>query len=129
MKIALLTVLAACWGAQPAAQPAAPTPATPEAPPEIKRRRDAACEKVGARLTACAVADAEAALAAGQLPRAEFDAVTDPDVLRRNTAEFVKQCKVPMSSRQVRVLEVCDREETECDPFADCLQHLNRQPR
>jgi hypothetical protein len=30
-----------------------------------------------------------------------------------------------MSSRQVRVLEVCDKEEQQCGPLVSCLGHLN----
>jgi hypothetical protein len=33
-----------------------------------------------------------------------------------------------MSSRQVRVLEVCDREESQCGPLLSCLDHLNEKP-
>ena len=45
---------------------------------------------------------------------------------KKNTEEFVARCNVPdMSSRQVRVLEVCVREEAVCGPFLSCLDHLN----
>jgi hypothetical protein len=33
-----------------------------------------------------------------------------------------------MSSRQVRVLEVCFKEEQECGPLMSCLDHLKAQP-
>jgi hypothetical protein len=95
---------------------------------ELERRRDTACEQVGPKLTACAVADARVELDAGRMPKKEFDLNTAPEVQRKNTEESVKACEVPMSSRQVRVLEVCFKEEQECGPLADCLTHLNDKP-
>jgi hypothetical protein len=91
----------------------------------IEKRRDVACDDLGPRLTQCALADAKAELAAGKVSKAEFEKDTAPDILRKNTEEAKKACKVPMSSRQVRVLEVCLKEETECGPLQDCLGHLN----
>jgi hypothetical protein len=97
---------------------------------EIERRRDSACETLGPRITACAVEDAKAQLAAGKVKQKDFDANTAPDVQRRNTEEFIKACnapKTPYSSRQVRVLEVCPQQETRCEPLLACLENLNKQ--
>ena len=91
----------------------------------LEKRRDAACDTLGPKLTQCALVDAKAELAAGKVTKQQFDADTGPDVLAKNTAEFEKQCKTPMSSRQVRVLEVCQQQETQSDPLADCLAHMN----
>lgn len=126
-----LAVLAACGGPQPTAalentrsDPAPPDPRTP-----IEKRRDAACDQLGPRLTACAVEDARADLAAGKLTKAQFDRDTAPEVQRKNTEEFEKQCKGTVySSRQVRVLEVCFREAARCEPLLDCLGHLSDAP-
>jgi len=122
-------VLVACGGKHPVSThegqgsgSAAPMPDTRS---ELDRRRDTACERIGPKLTACAVADARTELEAGRIPKKEFELNTAPDVQRKNTDEFVKACEVPMSSRQVRVLEVCLKEEQECGPLADCLTHLN----
>jgi hypothetical protein len=94
---------------------------------EIERRRDGACETLGPKITACAVADAKAELAAGRMKQKDFDANTAPDVQRKNTEEFVKKCtSVRYSSRQVRVLEVCQQQETECEPLLSCLDNLNK---
>jgi hypothetical protein len=108
-------------GGESAAGPAsAADPRTP-----IERRRDAACEALGPRITACAVADARADLAAGKIDQRQFERDTAPAVQRKNTDEFEARCKVAhYSSRQVRVLEVCPREETQCAPLLDCLAHL-----
>ncbi len=95
---------------------------------ELEKRRDTACEQVGPKLTACAVADARAELDAGRMQKKEFELNTSAEVQRKNTEEFVKACEVPMSSRQVRVLEVCFKEEQQCGPLADCLTHLNDKP-
>jgi hypothetical protein len=97
---------------------------------EIERRRDAACEALGPRITTCAVEDARAQLAAGKVKQKDFEASTAPDVQRKNTDEFIKACKspqTPYSSRQVRVLELCPQEETQCEPMLACLENLNQQ--
>jgi hypothetical protein len=110
-------------GAQPSA-PAAPDPRSP-----IERRRDAACDQLGPRLTACAVADARADLAAGKIDQRQFERDTAPEIQRKNTDEFLKACRgTTYSSRQVRVLEVCPQQETQCGPLLDCLGHLNDHP-
>lgn len=95
---------------------------------ELERRRDTACETLGPRITECAANDAKAALAAGTIKQAEYDAITKPEVRAKNTQEFVDSCqKAQYSSRQVRVLEVCQKEESECDPMLACLDNLNKQ--
>lgn len=109
--------------AGPAAPPAyvASDPRTP-----IERRRDAACDQLGPKITACAVEDAKASLAAGKIDRPQFERDTAPAIQRKHTEQFGKVCKGrAYSSRQVRVLEVCFREETRCAPLLDCLGHLS----
>jgi hypothetical protein len=96
---------------------------------EIEKRRDSACDILGPRITACAVEDAKAQLAAGKVKQKDYDANTSQEVQRKNTEEFIKACKnpkSPYSSRQIRVLEVCPREETQCDPMLACLENLNK---
>jgi len=125
--------LAACGGPQHPAdgggsaghdQPAPLANVNKETP--IEQRRDAACDHLGPKLTACAVEDARANLAAGKTTKQQFDQDTAPDIQRKNTEKFLKTCKsADYSSRQVRVLEVCFREETECAPLLDCLGHLS----
>ena len=95
---------------------------------ELERRRDDACKTLGPRITDCAVADAKAALDAGQIKQAQYDEITKPEVKAKNTSEFVEDCSgKEFSSRQVRVLEVCQKEETECEPMLACLDNLNKQ--
>jgi len=111
-------------GGEPTAMHASPGPGDTRTP--IERRRDAACDHLGPKITACAVEDARADLAAGRIDQRQFDADTAPAVQRKHTEEFVKACKrASYSSRQVRVLEVCFREETRCRPLLDCLGHLD----
>jgi len=132
MKALLFVALVACGGKHTPP----PTIGGIDDPPgpvkdtrtELEKRRDVACEDAGKKLTSCALDDAKAELAAGRLAQKEFELSTAPDVLSKHTAEFVKKCRVPMSSRQVRVLEVCFKEEAECGPFSDCLTHLNDKP-
>lgn len=130
-RLALVFVLlAACGGKQTTTttdpEPKLAPPLDPRTP--LEKRRDAACETLGPELTQCALAEAKADLAAGKVKQEQFDQDTKTEVLHKNTDEFIKQCEQPMSSRQVRVLEVCQQQETQCDPLAACLDHLNDKP-
>jgi len=107
---------AAGTGADCGGDPPAPPP---HQPTEIERRRDAACEALGPRLTDCAIADARATMSAKEL--ADLDIERTAPI---HTREFIKGCKEQaLSSRQVRVYEVCLREETECAPLVACLDN------
>lgn len=135
VALAAALVLGACGGGQRApggepagAQAAGAQPAAPSRT-AIERRRDAACEQLGPKLTACAVADARADLAAGKIDQRQFEQDTAPAIQRKNTEEFEKACKgTAYSSRQVRVLEVCFQQEPQCGPLLDCLGHLDDRP-
>jgi len=92
---------------------------------EIDRRRDAACGQLGPKLAQCAVEDSRAKLAAGELTRSQFEEATKPELVRALAEDWRKKCHQGyMSSRQVRVLEVCFREESACAPLGACLQNL-----
>ena len=127
----LLVVLAACGNKS--STPVANAGSGDSAPvrdtrTELEKRRDVACEALGPRITACAVEDAKKDLAAGRVKQKDFDLDTSPDVQRKNTEKFVEKCaSATYSSRQVRVLEVCPREETECEPMLACLDNLNKE--
>lgn len=133
MKSFVFLVLVACGSGKPA--PVGPgsgsgsgsaEPIVKDTRTELERRRDAGCERVAAKLTECAVADAKAERAAGRMSEKDFKLNTDPQLLKKHTEKYVEGCRIPnMSSRQVRVLEVCFKEEQECDPLVDCLTHLN----
>jgi hypothetical protein len=135
LVIVLAAVLAAgCGGPQTPPGGAGPSNTEPgdgagnvrDTRTELERRRDAACEALGPRVTTCAVEDARAQLAAGKVSQHQFDQDTAPAVQRKNTEEFIAACRKPeYSSRQIRVLEVCPREETACDPLFQCLDNLN----
>jgi hypothetical protein len=118
----------ACGSAQRAPDatggaPADPAPADPRTP--IERRRDTACDALGPKLTACAVADARADFAAGKIDRRQLETDTAPEWQQKLTTKWLADCKgARYSSRQVRVLEVCFHEETECGPLVACLDHL-----
>jgi hypothetical protein len=127
MRLAIVFVLAACAGKGPTptdeGNGAVRDPRTP-----IEKRRDAACDKIAERVTGCAVAEAKANFAAGKIPKGQLDKDTAPDVTAKNTEVYASKCKAPsLSSRQVRVLEVCYHEETECEPFLSCLENLKPQ--
>lgn len=95
----------------------------------IEKRRDAACETLGPRVTTCAANDAKTALADGKITQKQYDEITGAGVLEKNTDEFIDACKKPQSaysSRQIRVLEVCPEQELECEPMMACLDHLNK---
>lgn len=118
-------------GGKRASNAAEPTPATAstsevEPPPltEIELRRDAACEALAPKLTACAIDDARRNLPPEKL------AELDPDKLaKKHSEEFLAGCKrQALSSRQVRVYEVCAREESECDALVSCLDNARPAP-
>ena len=92
----------------------------------LEARRDAACKQLAPRLTSCAVEDAKADLAAGKVTQKQFTDDTAPGLLQKHTEKFIEECttKRDYSSRQIRVLEVCFKEETECGPLRECLTNL-----
>jgi hypothetical protein len=125
--------LAACGGSQAAPQPPGngggsggdPPGVVQDTRPEIERRRDAACDKLGPKLARCAIEDSHAMFAAGKITRQQHDDATKPELERALAQEWRTKCRRGyLSSRQVRVLEVCFREETECAPLEACLGHL-----
>lgn len=121
----LVALASACSGSGGgAAAPRGPAQDPVAGKTELERRQEAACQAVGERTTACAVADAKTKATPEQLRWLSLEQ-TAP----RNTAKFVEECLArPMSSRQVRVFEVCFREERECAPFFACLEHARPQP-
>ena len=117
MRCLLVVVLLACGSKQTPSHD--PPPPPPDHRTPIEKRRDAACDTLAPVLTDCAVADAKATMTP------EAYAKLNPEELRgKHRQEFLKACKVDMSSRQVRVLEVCFRAETQCGPLAECLANL-----
>lgn len=131
--VLLIAVIAACGSKQsPAVSNAggsgdgSATPPVVDSRTEIQRRRDVACETLGPRITSCALEDAKAQLAANKISQKAFNDTTQSAVLAKNTAEFIDKCKAEdFSSRQVRVLEVCQHEESQCEPLLACLDNLN----
>lgn len=121
---AVAVVASGCGGAAPAT--AAQPPSTTDTRTDLEARRDAACEAIAPKLTECAREDAAAELGAGKLKKADFDRDTAPEILRKNTEEFIAECTAwrDISSRQVRVLEVCFKAEPQCGPLRDCLANL-----
>ena len=119
-------VVSGCGGTQPAGSAGNVAQASPAARTELEKRRDAACEAIAPKLTECAREDAVADLAAGRVTKADFDHNTTPEILRKNTERWIAECTAwrDISSRQVRVLEVCLKEESQCGPLNDCLAHL-----
>lgn len=126
--------LAACGGSKPAPKDPEPVPPTgsgvvKDTRTELEKRRDAACEVVAKRVTACAVEDAKKDLASGKTSKTNFDKDTAPDIVAKNQAKYADECKShrDYSSRQVRVLEKCPEYETECGPLLSCLNHVKPQ--
>jgi hypothetical protein len=102
-----------------------PPPAAHDSRTPLEQRRDAACDALGPKITQCALEDSKTAAQNGEITQKQLSEISEPAVLKKNTEEFVKKCEAPMSSRQVRVLEVCGKAETECAPLLGCLAHLN----
>jgi hypothetical protein len=123
LSVLLSSLTSGCGGG---GQPEAATPAAPAGPPktELQRRQEAACDALGPRLTACAYESAKQNLTEEQLKKEQVD-----EKVGDHTALIVEKCRQQqMSSRQVRVYEVCMREEAECAPLLDCLEHAKPQP-
>jgi hypothetical protein len=123
----LLLVMAGCGGTS--TPPVTNTGSAPgplqDTRSAIERRRDTACDVLKPRLVQCAVDDAKAELDAGRMTKPEFTKNTTPEVKAKLGVEWLKACRVEMSSRQVRVLEVCNTEEQQCGPLLSCLENLN----
>jgi hypothetical protein len=130
-QLALVLALAACGGsAPPPAQPPQPPahgPADTRTP--IEKRRDVAAEAIAKHATKCAVDDAHDELAAGKISQKQFDSETAAEVQTKLTADWIDKLEVPLSSFQVRVLEVCNRDATTCDELHECIQHINDKPK
>jgi len=87
----------------------------------IHLRRNAACEALGPKITACAVADAKRTMSPAELKKLDLDKTAPV-----HTKKFIEDCEShEMSSRQVRVYEVCFKEETDCDRLIKCLDNAN----
>jgi hypothetical protein len=126
---ALALVLAACGSKKPpVAEPddtlgPGPGSGSAHADSEIHRRRDAACVALGPRVTACAVEDAKATMTPEELKSLDLEATA-----RVHQREFVKECSsAELSSRQVRVYEVCAREAPDCAALDACLKNADPQ--
>ncbi len=128
MRALVIAVVAACGGSQassPSNQGTTPIQGATDSRTPIEKRRDTACDALAPKITQCAVDDAKANLASGKITQAQFDKDAAPDVQRKNSEEFTTQCKgQQLSSRQVRVLEVCFKAESECGPLLACLENL-----
>lgn len=129
MRMCIVLLVAACGGKP---TPTGPTPGSgsdvgvvKDTRTEIEKRRDAACDNLEPKLFDCAIADATAEHKAGRLSKADYDSIMKPDMKDAFRKDWDKQCKdESMNSRQVRVLEVCFKEETECGPLGECLKNL-----
>ena len=127
-KLLVLAVLAACGSKQTPGNgsSAERTPvAARDTRTPLEKRRDAACEVSADRGTTCAVDDARKRLAANEIDQKTYNDTTKPDLQRALNRDWLNKCEVPLSSFQVRVLEVCNRQAVECDEFHDCVQHIN----
>ena len=129
-----LLIAAACGASQPpppanGGSAGSAAPAADSRTP-FEQRRDAACKQLAPKLTACAVEDAKADLAAGKVTQEQYAQDTQSGVLAKNTDLFVEKCTGwrDMSSRQLRVLEVCFAQESECGPLRACLENLQAAP-
>ena len=134
MRALLLVLVVACGGKSTPPQDPDPTPPAKAEPVKdtrtaLEKRRDAACDVVAKRVTACAVEDAKKDLEAGKTKKADFDKDTAPEIVAKNQAKYAEECKSHQdySSRQIRVLEKCPQYETECTPLLSCLDNVNPQ--
>lgn len=126
-RLMIVLALAAC-GSKPAPAPQSPPSESPvkDTRTPLEQHRDAACDIVGKRVSACAKQDSDALLAAGKITQKAHDQATEPAVVAKDAEVYSEKCKAKKdySSRQIRVLEMCPKYETECEPFLACLQNL-----
>ncbi len=120
MLLVCALALGGCGGKD--AKPTGPgTPAPTPTRTELEVRRDAACEALGPRLTACAADEARRTMSPEELAKLDLEQTAPV-----HTEEFIAECKrQQLSSRQVRVYEVCVAEETECEPLVACLDNVS----
>lgn len=118
----VMVLAGACGGSQPPAAGGAIGPATvqpDDGKTEFQRRQEAACQQFGERLTQCAYEDAKRTMTKAEMAKEEIEAKRP-----EHTKTIVDKCqKQQMSSRQIRVYEVCMREERECGPLINCLEY------
>jgi hypothetical protein len=99
------------------------TATTRRSRPSSSAARDAACESLAPRLTDCAIADARATMSPDELAKLDLEKTAPV-----HTQKFLESCKAQtLSSRQVRVYEVCQREESDCEPLIACLDNASPQ--
>lgn len=136
-QILFLAMLAACGSKSNTPVANSGSGAAAEEPPgpvtdtrtEIERRRDTAADAIAKRAVTCAVEDAQHAVDAGEITPQQFDEQTKPELRDALYKDWLKKLTVPLSSFQVRVLEVCNRDTKTCDELHDCMQHINDQPK
>jgi hypothetical protein len=88
----------------------------------LRERQEAACEKVGKALFACAVEDAKATMSPEDFASLDTKQL-EPEYMR----EFLGEClSNEMSSRQVGVYENCTQD-TRCAVFVSCLDTARPQ--
>lgn len=117
LPIVLLFGWTACLDGPSTQDPANPEEARRrEAIERHRARQEAACERVSAPITECAIASARA-----EMPPEKF-AELDVEKLRpRHQAKFIDECiSSDMSPRQVKVFEDC-MADTTCEVFLTCL--------
>ena len=127
MRWLVIVMIAACTPSSPTTTTTTPPPPSDTRTP-IEKRRDAACEKVGAKTAQCAVEESNQKFAKGEVSKKEHEQAIEPRVVRALADKYSADCRRPqLSSRQVRVYEVCLREETQCAPFLSCLDNVQPQ--
>lgn len=114
--------LSACGGSGSTTPPKEPEAPKPEMT-EMQRRQGAACEALSPKLTQCAYESAKRSLTEEEMKKEQV-----VEKMPEHTKQLTDECKQQqMSSRQVRVYEVCMREESECGPLMDCLENAKPQ--
>ncbi|CAN5826175.1 hypothetical protein BH11MYX2_BH11MYX2_24410 [soil metagenome] len=131
LVLVLVLALSACGGKS--AGPADPAPkntgVAKDTRTPFEQRLGTACMSVANKLTACAITDTDAKLASGEITQKDHDDLVKPKYTDALTSKSFDQCNQPdkRSSRQVRVLEICLKEEQACAPLLDCLDHMNNK--
>ncbi len=90
---------------------------------ELDARQQEACSEMCARLSECAVADAEAT------QPEELEGEDYEELGRAVARECTAECREnELSGRQVEVLETCTAEEETCEAYLVCLEAAQPEP-
>lgn len=130
LALSAAAVVLACGGADRRAEQGttAPARAAPsareQAEERLRARQQAACERMCARLTECAIEDTR------RTDPSQLEGVPLDKLAAAHSGQCSADCTGPvLSERQVGTIENCIAEPRDCQALVDCLQAAQRRAR